>query len=157
MSSALIVTVPKESTFQINPGSYAAQIKSVRKIERQTSKGSTSWVRFLFIVNVPGFERFECLAKADFPLNLENGTDLRNVMNRLMGRSYLANLSGQQFRFDELKGVACELEVEHVDCEGRENFDFPLVVVRDIQVPGSMSLTGHRIARDSEKADIKDK
>src|ERR1039458_2127654 len=138
MSSALIVTVPKESTFQINPGSYAAQIKSVRKIERQTSKGSTSWVRFLFIVNVPGFERFECLAKADFPLNLENGTDLRNIINRLLGRAHLANLSGQQFDLDALASIECEIEVEHVSLDGRENYDFPLVVVCDIQSPGSM-------------------
>lgn len=138
---SLIVPVPKESTFKINPGRYAAQIKSARKIARQTARQSASSVRLLFLVNVPGFERFECLAKADFPLNLGNGSDLRNLLNRLLGKSYLANLSGQEFDFRVMTGIECEIEVDHVECEGRENFDFPLVVIRDIQAAGSMNLT----------------
>ena len=137
---SLIVTVPKETTFKLNPGRYAAQIKSVRRIDRQTAQRSTAWIRILFTVNVPGLERFDCLAKLDFPLNLENGTDLRNLINRLLGKPYLASLSSLRFNFKVLKGLECEIELDHVECEGSENFDFPLVVVRDVQVPGSMNL-----------------
>jgi hypothetical protein len=137
----LVVTVPKESTFKLPEGKYSAKIRSVRKLDKQNARGSSAFVRFLFLVNVPGLERFDCLAKADFPLNLENGTDLRNIINRLLGRTYLTSLSGQQFGLDALVGTECEIEVEHVNLDGRESFDFPLVVVRDIQARGTMCLT----------------
>ena len=138
---SLTVTVPKESTFKNPEGRYSAQIKSVRKLDKQNARGSNPFARFLFTVNVPGMERFDCLAKADFPLNLNNGSDLRNIINRLLGKQYLASLSGQQFSLDALSSIDCEIELEHVDLDGRENFDFPLVVVRDIQLPGTMRLT----------------
>ena len=140
-SGGLTVTVPQESTFKVPEGKYSAQIKSVRKLDKQNARGSNAFIRFLFLVNVPGLERFDCLAKADFPLNLDNGTDLRNIINRLLGKDYLANLSGQQFSLDALNGLGCEIEVEHVSLDSRENFDFPLVVVRDIQRTGTMRLT----------------
>jgi hypothetical protein len=148
-SGNLLVTVPKQSTFRIEEGKFAAQIKSVRKLERQNSLGSIPFIRIQFKVRVPGLdEQFDCLAKADFPLNLENGTDLRNVINRLLGQAYLANLSGKKFDLEALIGVECEIEVEHVNVEGRENYDYPLVVVRDIQPPGTMTLTQSRIVKD---------
>jgi hypothetical protein len=147
-SGALTVTVPKESTFKLPEGSFPAQIKSIRKLHKQNAKGSVPWVRFLFKVKVPGLERFECLAKQDFPLNLENGTDLRNIIDRLLGKRYLASLSGQPFDLEVLIDQDCEIELEHVNLDGRENFDFPLVVVRDIQLPGTMCLTVPSVAKD---------
>jgi hypothetical protein len=135
------IPVPRESTFKLREGRYSAKIKTARRKDRQNAKGSTPYLRILFSVNVPGQERYECLAKADFPLNLENGSDLRNVINRLLGKEYLANLSGQEFDFSVLEGLDCEVELEHVDLDGRENYDYPLVVVKDIQKPGSMCLT----------------
>jgi len=140
-SGNLVVTVPKESTFKLPEGKYSAKIKSVRKLDKQSARGPTTFVRFHFLANVPGLERFDCLAKADFPLNLESGTDLRNIINRLLGKAYLTSLSGQQFGLDALVGTECEIEVEHVNLDSRESFDFPLVVVRNIQEPGSMCLT----------------
>jgi len=139
--AGLTVTVPKDSTFKLPEGEYSAKIKSVRKLDKQNARGSNHFVRFLFLVNVPGLERFDCLAKADFPLNLENGSDLRNIINRLLGKDYLANLSGQQFSLEVLNGLDSELSLEHVNLDSREDFDFPLVVVRDIQRPGTMRLT----------------
>jgi hypothetical protein len=148
-SGHLLVTVPKQSTYRIDEGKYAAPIKSVRILDKQNSLGSIPFVRIQFKVRVPGLdEQFDCLAKADFPLNLESGSDLRNVINRLLGNAYLANLSGKKFDLAALVGVDCEIEVEHVSLEGRENYDYPLVVVRDIQVPGTMTLTQARNVKD---------
>jgi hypothetical protein len=140
------IPVPRESTFKLPEGKYSAKIKSTRIKDRQNAKGSTPFLRIQFSVTVPGQERHECLAKADFPLNLDNGSDLRNVINRLLGKEYLANLSGQEFDFAALEGIDCEIELEHVDLEGRENYDYPLVQVKDIQKPGSLCLTGPKEA-----------
>ena len=142
----LTVVVPKESTFKIPEGCYTAKINRASKRERQNAIGSIPYVRLLFGVNVPGLERYNCLAKADFTLSLESGSDLRNVINRLLGRQYLSDLSGQEFNLASLEGLACDIEVEHVDLEGRENYDYPLVVVTNIQKPGFYSLTGYEAA-----------
>ena len=148
-SGNLLVQVPKQSTFRIEEGKYTAHIKSVRKMERQNSHGSIPLVRIQFKVRIPWLDdQFDCLAKADFPLNLECGSDLRNIINRLLGQAYLANLSGKQFDLEALVGVECEIEVEHVNVEGRENYDYPLVVVTDIQLPGTMTLTQSRNVKD---------
>jgi len=143
----LTAQVPKEQTFKFGEGRYSAKIKKGRRKDRQNAEGANPYIRILFRVNVPGLERYECLAKADFPLNLENGTDLRNIINRLLGKDYLANLSGQEFDFAVLEGLDCEIEVEHVNLEGREKYDYPLVVVKDIQKPGTMCLTGCKEAK----------
>jgi hypothetical protein len=111
----LAVPVPKESTFKIREGKYSAKIKSVRKLDRQNARKSNPYVRILFNVKVPGLDRYECLAKADYPLNLENRTDLRNIINRLLGKDHLASLSGKEFDLESLVGLDCEIEVEHVN------------------------------------------
>ena len=95
----------------------------------------------MFDVTVPGKEKFLNLAKAEFPLNLEHGSDLRNILTRLLGKEVMAELSGQEIDFETLVGREVDVEIEHIVTSKREQYEYPFVQVRDIQLPGQLVKT----------------
>ena len=133
----LKVQMPKEHNYRIEEGKYRAHIHKVVRTSRQTGNGCMDNLRLVFELNVPGREKFLNLAKAEFPLNLEHGSDLRNVLTRLLGKQAMAELSGGEIDFEKLVGIEADVEIEHIITKKRDNYDYPFVQVRDIQLPGS--------------------
>ena len=135
------VPIPKEHNFHIAEGQYRARIHKVIRTARQNSRGSVEYLRIMFeVLNVPGKDNFLNLAKAEFKLNMEHGSDLRNVIGRIVGREAMSALSGKTFDFDMLLGMEAEVEISHIITDKSENYDFPFVIVSDIQRPGTMNL-----------------
>jgi hypothetical protein len=134
----LVYQMPKEHNYRIEEGKYHAHIHKIVRTPRQTGNGCMDNLRFLFELNVPGKEKFLNLAKAEFPLNLEHGSDLRNMLSHLLGKEALAALSGQEIDFEKMVGMEADVEVEHIITSKRDNYDYPFVQVRDIQPPGTL-------------------
>jgi len=138
----LVVPVPRESNFRIPEGRYRAKIASVRKLTVERLDGAGEVLRLLFEVQVPSLPGTLNLAKAEYRLEMNPGSDLRNVLTRLFGKQVFADASGGTFDLAQLVNMDVEVEIEHVTTSRREEYAYPLVRVRDIRKPGTMQLTG---------------
>ncbi len=132
------VEVPREMSFHLPEGRYAATLTQTRKIWKQTSRGSQDWIRFLFEVDIPGQTRFINMAGRSFALQLKPGSDLRNFLEPLVGLRFFLDRSGQTIDLQELEGTKCEVELVHI-CG--KDYDQPLVLVQRVAKPGTMRLT----------------
>ena len=138
----LVVPVPRESNFRIPEGRYRAKIASVRKLTVERQDGAGEVLRLLFEVQVPSLPNTLNLAKAEYRLEMNPGSDLRNVLSRLFGKQVFTDASGGTFDLGQLVNMDCEIEIEHVITSRRDEYSYPLVRVRDIRKPGTMQLTG---------------
>jgi hypothetical protein len=137
----LVVPVPRESNFRIPEGRYRAKITSVRKLNVERLDGAGEVLRLLFEVQVPSLPNRQNLAKAEYRLEMNPGSDLRNVLTRLLGKRVFADAGGGTIDLEQLANMDCEVEIEHVVTSRREEYSYPLVRVRDIRKPGTMQLT----------------
>ena len=132
-SKPLVVSVPKDSNFRIPEGRYKAKIRSVSKklIEKQDCTGEK--LKLLFEVQVPSLPKTMNLAKSEFDLDMNGGSELRNVLTRLFGKQAIADAAGGSFDLSQLEGKEVEIEIEHVITNKRDDYTYPLVKIRDIQ------------------------
>lgn len=133
-TSSLIIDVPRQTSWHVPRGSYQGSIRAINLASR--FGGNTRTVRVTFNVNVPG-SNIDYLAKVDLRLDLNEGSDLWNLVCRLMGHRALQESSGQQFNLEALVGLPCDLEIDH-NYDRAEEYAFPLVIVTDVQEPGRM-------------------
>jgi hypothetical protein len=126
------IEVPKQTTFHTPTGQYNATLRSVSKKTRQTRDSSLPFIRFVFNVHVPQ-ANLDYLAKLDLPENMNEGSELWNVLCRLVGRQCLQDCSGATFDLNMLVALACDIEVDHVRGK-QDRYDFPLVVVTNLRV-----------------------
>lgn len=134
---ALTVTVPRQSTYRIPAGCYHAVIVKTRPEQRQSRQGSVHLVRIYFAVTVPGMPHVDHLAKLEVKLSMNEGGDLSNLLSRLLGDRRWQELSGQPFSLQSIVGTECDVELGHVHDEHGE-YDYPLVIVTDIQPRGTL-------------------
>ena len=132
------IEIPKETTFHLPEGNFAARIDNARVFPKQSADGMEDWLRILWEVKVPGMDHLNTLAGRNFKLNLNPGSDLRNFLGCLLGPQFFLNSSGQKFDLESLIGRECEVRLEHF-C-GRD-YDRPLVVVAAMYPPKSLRLT----------------
>jgi len=137
----LVIPVPRESNFRIPEGRYRAKITSVRKMTVERLDGASEVLRLLFEMQVPSLPNTQNLAKAEYRLDLNSGSDLRNMLTRLLGKQVFADASGRTFDLEQLVSMDVEVEIEHVTTSRRDEYSYPLVRVRDIRKPGTMQLT----------------
>ena len=142
----LIVPVPKLTNFRIPEGKYRAKISGVRKQYVEKLAGTGEMVKLLFEVQVPSMLKTVNLAKAEFRLDMNQGSELHNILTRLFGKQVLADVAGGAFDLAQLEGMEVELEIEHVTTNRRDEYDYPLVKVRDVRKPGSLQLTEYEEA-----------
>jgi hypothetical protein len=134
----LVVPMPKEHNYKIEEGRYRARIHKIVRTQRQNGSGCADILRIVFELQVPGKENFINLAKAEFPLNLEHGSELRNVLARLLGKDVLAAKSGGEMDFEILLGKEADVEIEHIITNKSDQYDYPFVHVCEIQPPGTL-------------------
>jgi hypothetical protein len=134
----ITVEIPKEVTFDLPEGNFAARIDNIKRSQKQSAKGMDDWVRIVFQVTIPGMENLTTLAGRGFKLNLNPGSDLRNFLGGLLGVWFFLTGSGQKFDLETLIGRECEVKLEHF--YGKD-YEKPLVVVAAVYPPGSLKLT----------------
>lgn len=130
------IQVPRQTSFRVpRPGSYSSNIRAVTRKLKHSGDSSTRFIRFLLNVIVPG-SNIDYLAKLDLKEDLHEGSELWNVLCRLIGRARLQELSGSSLDLDSLVGLPCDIEVDYV--YGIGEHDFPLVMVTNIQPAGTL-------------------
>lgn len=142
----LAVPVPRDPNFRIPEGKYRAKISSVKKLFVEKLNGTGEILRILFEVIVPLLPKTLNLAKAEYKLDMNCGSELRNVLTRLLGKQALADVAGDSLDLEQLVDMDVEIEIEHIITSRREEYDYPLVKIRDIRKPGTMPLTGYKEA-----------
>jgi len=131
-------SIPRETTFELPEGNYAASISGLKKFTKQSNKGIQEHVRLSFDVNIPSRANFVNKAGRNFKKDFNNGSDLRNFLTGLLGRKYFHNLSGKQMNLESLVGMKCELELEHYS---NGEYEHPMVMVNSCHEPGTLNLT----------------
>ena len=134
----LVIQMPQEHNYRIEEGRYTGRIYKIVRTPRPNSRDGGDILRIVFSLNVPGKEKFLNLAKAEFSLNLEHGSELRNVLAGLLGKEALAAKSGGEIDLESLVGMAVDVQVEHIITSKRDQYDYPFVQVYDIQPAGTL-------------------
>jgi hypothetical protein len=129
------IEVPQQTSFHTPAGQFSATIRSIKRTRRSWSSQHPI-IRFIFNVNVPG-SNVQYLAKLDLQENLQEGSDLWNVLCRLVGRKALRDCSGGQFDLNKLVGLSCDIETQH-SYDNKEDHEFPLVLVTDLTEAGGL-------------------
>ena len=130
------IAVPKQTSFHTPTGLHNATIRSVSQKFRQATDSSTPFIRIVFNVQVPN-AHLDYLAKLDVAANMHEGSDLWNIICRLLGRRALQDCSGSTFDLNRLVGLACDIEIDHVRGQ-EERYAFPLVIVTDLREAGTL-------------------
>ena len=136
-NDALTVAVPRQTTYHLPAGTFRAVITSLRPATHESQYGGVPMLRIYFDVQVPQLSQFRCVAKCDVRRELNESSDLYNLIGRLLGKSVLQQASGQHFGLQTLIGTECDVELDHVHddtCEHRH----PLVIVTDVQQAGRL-------------------
>ena len=141
-TKALSVEVPKKSNFRIPEGKYRAKIMSVRKVPVEKLNGTVRNVKLLFEVQVPSQTKTLNLANAEYREDMNPGSDLHNVLTRLFGAKALDEAAGSSFDLEPLENMDVDIEIEHVITSRREEYDYPLVKVHNIQPKGTLVKDG---------------
>lgn len=134
----LLVPVPKVSNWRIPEGKYHAKIKSVNKKFIEKLDGTEDAARMLFEVQVPSLPKTINLAKAEFPIDLNPGSELHNIYSRLLGKAALVDAAGGALNLKQVEDMDVEIEIEHFTTSRRDEYEYPLVKVRDIQRHGKL-------------------
>jgi hypothetical protein len=66
------------------------------------------------------------------------GSDLHNVLTRLFGVKALDEAAGGCFDLEPLEDMEVDIEIEHVITSRRDEYDYPLVKVHNIQLAGTL-------------------
>jgi len=133
-SNPLVVAVPKSTNFHIPEGKYLAKVSSVRKLLVEKANCTGEMLKLMFDVSVPSLPKTINLAKAEFKLDLNPGSELHNLCIRLCGKQTMDEASGGNFNLATLENKPVEIEIEHVITNRRDEYQYPLVKVRNIQL-----------------------
>ena len=130
------IAVPRQSSWHVPTGNYRATIRSANKKFRQGFSSSIPIVRLVLGLTVPG-SSIDYLVKLDLQQDLNEGSDLWNVICRLKTRKALQDCSEAEFDLDSLVNTPCDVEIDRVNARA-DNYDFPFVYVADLREAGAL-------------------
>lgn len=133
-ATSLEVDVPRQTSWHVPKGQHPSHIRTVSLVNRLGSSASNKNVRIVFSVQVPN-TNLDYLAKIETKLDLNEGSELWNLICRLVGRRALQESSEGKLNLEQLVGLACEIEIDH-NCDKAEEHGFPLVIVTDVKEAG---------------------
>jgi len=127
MSTEIII--PKEPFYKLDEGKYRSKVQGVTFRKAKNTSNQNCVINFEAFV--PGKERYECCARAVFPLDLKPGSQLRTFLESLLGTEFFAENSGKPVNLnDALRNLDCEIELVH-GLHDEEKYDWPLVLVAE--------------------------
>ena len=122
------VIIPRERTYKLNPGRFRSKIQNVTLKKAKGSNKQNCCINFE--AQVPGMERYECCARAVFPLDLKPDSPLRDFLEGLLGGQFFSERSGLPIDLNEiLRDKDCEIKVVHGPHD-ESKFDWPMVLVQ---------------------------
>jgi hypothetical protein len=122
------IIIPREKNFKLNAGHFRAKIPNVTLVKAKRSDDMNCCINF--DVQVPGMERYECCARAVFPIDLSTGSALRTFLEGLLGCEFFSEHSGQSINLGTiLRGLDCDIEIVHGP-HNEEKYDWPMVLVK---------------------------
>ena len=151
----LVVQVPKTHNYRIPEGYYTGVIHKVVRVPRSNCRDCGDILRIICALNVPGLEKFLNLAKAELPLSLEHGAELRDFLAALLGKDALAALSGGELNLESLVGMSVDVQVEHITTSKSDSYDYPFVKICDIKPAGTWVKTTQPDKPEPKKEETK--
>ena len=149
-SKSLVVTMPKERNYHIDEGYYTGHVHMVEPVPRHNCRDCENNVRIFFALKVPGKDKFLNLAKAEMPIDVNHGSELREVLTRLLGKETVEAMAGKKSDVKSLLiGRPADVEVEHIITSKSDQYDFPFVKVCAIQPPGTFVAIKPELAKES--------
>ena len=133
-SVSLDVSVPRATCFHLPEGCYRATIRDLNTKFVEKASGTGEVIKFLFEVHIPGMEKTLNLATAEYRLDMSTGSELRNLVTRLLSSEEVAEAAGGTINLGKLVGTCVVVEVEHIITNKRDQYTFPLVKVRDVRL-----------------------
>lgn len=130
---AIEVSIPKDTSFHIPEGKYRATIRNIERKYVEKANGTGEVLKFFFEVQVPSQQKTINLAKLELREDMSTGSELRNLLTRLLGQETVSGAAGSKLSLDTLVGNEVEVEIEHVITNKRDDYAYPLVKVRDVQ------------------------
>jgi hypothetical protein len=122
------VMIPRERTYKLPEGHYHAKVQGAAIKAAKNSDTSNCVIHFSD-VQVRGLDRWDCCARAIFPLDLSAGSHLRCFLEGLLGSQFFIDHAGQPLDLDAvLRGMECEINVVHGKHD-ESKFDWPMVLV----------------------------
>ena len=134
----IIKKIPAAKTFDLPAGIYAATLTQIKPITKQTKKGTQEWVRLIYEVQVPEMANQIPCAGRNLLLDLNPGSDLRNLLEVWLGQDFFNAKSNQDFDFDTLIGKQGDIQLSHY--LGGDN-EKPFVSIDNIFPLNSQRLT----------------
>lgn len=134
LESLTSAEIPRDATFDLPEGTFAAKIKTVKPQMKQSKDKPNREVKFILDVNVPSITSHECMAARAFALNYSRGSDLRNFLTPLLGEEFFIKHAGKKFDARSLEGMGCRVVLSHAHNPAYKN---PLVVVENLLPPSS--------------------
>lgn len=129
--SATEYYIAKDVTYKLPEGRFRAKITRVDKRLAKGARDGRKNVIIHFEVFIQGKERFECCARATFMDDESRNSGLRNFLEDLLGKAFLASHTDQKIDLDKvLRGLDCEIQLVHG--KHHEKFDWPLVLVENV-------------------------
>jgi len=125
------VEIPKEVTFDLPEGTYAAIVTTAKPYQKQSGKGKQDWIRIVFEVSVPGMENLECRAGRNFVLSFKQGSDLRNYLAPMLRPDFFTENSAKNVDLEKLiVGLTGKVTLSHFCGDGNTK---PFVVVNSFE------------------------
>lgn len=125
-----IIEIPKEPTFDLPAGRFAARISSVKIRTHFKKETPDKEVRVLFEVDGTGIKNRTPTAGSTYQWNLNKGSDLRGFLEALKGPDWFEQMAGQKFDLDQLIGMEVELDLYHMQ---KPPYKKPMVLVGSIR------------------------
>jgi hypothetical protein len=120
------VIIPREKTYKLLEGHYRAKIVGVINKPAKSGEGIVCCIHFE--VQVRGRERYDCCARAIFPLDLSPNSQLRCFLEGLLGKQFFTDRSGQPLDLNRVLGdLDCEIDLVHGKHDPK--YEWPMVVV----------------------------
>ena len=133
----IIKKIPALKTFDLPAGNYRATLAQVRPMTKQSKKGAQEWIRLVFNVRIPSMpDQIPCAGR-NFVLDLNPGSDLRNLLEVWLGMEFFKAKSNQDLDFDTLIGKEGDICLSHYR---GDDFEKPLVIIDNVYPPGTLKL-----------------
>jgi hypothetical protein len=124
------IMIPRERTYKLPEGHYRTRIAGAAIKAAKNSNTPNCCIHF-GDVQVRGMDRYDCCARAIFPLDLSSGSQLRCFLEGLLGKQFFIDHAGQPIDLNQvLRDMDCEIDVVHGKHD-ESKFDWPMVLVQN--------------------------
>lgn len=137
ISKETMIEVPKERSFDVDPGQYRAVLKSVILLkDKKTKKGHQDNVRLVFDIKSAGKGCVQYCAGKNYEPSMALGSDLREDLKSWRGHDLTADeLNVGAVDLEKLIGSEADLNIGNIENSGHSK---PFVFIQEIRPAGTL-------------------